>query len=98
MVASQKNNLLWKSYFEGQEKANDLAALHASIDVIAQEEVSRILTNNKIVLLLLVLVAHLFKHMEEVGVLAMNITEYLNWRFKLNKSLLFLKYFHGPLD
>ena len=78
MISSQKNDLLRESHFQGKQEANYLTTLHTSINIIPEEEVPRVLTNNKIVLLRFIFVAHFFEHVEQVCVLAMNVTEYLN--------------------
>ena len=56
MVTSEDHNLSWISHLQGEEEADDLAALLASIHVVAHEEVTGRLADDLIVLLLLVLV------------------------------------------
>jgi len=67
--------------------------LLASVDVIAEEQISEISAQNLILLVLLILVGHFFKHVEQIAVLTMNITEYLDRSFKLKQRLLVLEHF-----
>ena len=64
MIASENDNLIRISDFKSEEEADDFTALFASIDVVTHEEVSGILGDDVITLILFVLIAHFFKHMK----------------------------------
>ena len=84
MVSSQNNYLLGISYFQREEEAYDLTALFSSIYIISQEEVLRVLGNDKTILLLLILVAHLLEHVDQVIILAVNVAKYFYRCLELN--------------
>ena len=64
MIATQHDDLVWEASFKSEKETDDLAALLASIHVVTQEQISKIPVQNLILLVLLILVGHLFKHME----------------------------------
>lgn len=90
------------SHFECKEKADDLTALLASVDVVTHKEVSAVSRNDVILLFSLVFITHFFKHVEQVCVLSMNITKNLNRCLELNtRSFVFkafLCFFNEKLD
>ena len=98
MVSSQNDDLLRVSHLKCKQEADHLTALLASIDVIAHEEVSRILSNYVILLFLLVFVTHLLEHVQKVCILAVNITKYFDWSFKHNEWLLVFETLLDLLD
>lgn len=93
VVAAQDDDLLREADLEREKEANDFATLLASVDIVAQEQVTQIATQNLILLVLLVLVRHLLEHVEEVAVLAVDVAEDLHRRFELQEWLLILEYF-----
>ena len=88
VVASEDDHLLGVPHLECEEQADDFAALLTSVDIVAHEKVTCILGYNVVVLLLLVLIAHFLEHVEEVRVLAVDVTKDLDWGFKLNQGFL----------
>ena len=88
VIATEDDNLVGESTLEREKKADDFAALLASINVVAHEQVLSIWRQDRISMLLLVLIAHFLKHVQKIGVLAVDISKYLNWSFKLDESLL----------
>lgn len=66
VVASEDDHLMREADFEGQEQADDLATLLATVDVVSHEEVPALLRNNIVTLISLVLVTHLLEHVQEI--------------------------------
>mgnify|MGYP000939168349 CR=1 FL=1 len=93
VVATQNDNLRWISYLEREEKADDFTGLLASVYVVAHEQVSGVLGDDVVLLLSLVLVAHLFEHVKQVGVLPMNISEDLHRCLELNQRFFIFETF-----
>ena len=63
LVVSSKNiNLFWEASFQGEEETDYLTALFASIDVVTEEEIFVLTTQNLFLLVLFVLVSHFFEH------------------------------------
>jgi len=98
VVASQDDHLLWEPHFQGQQQTNDLAALLATVDIVSHEQVPSILGNDEVILFCLVLVAHFLEHVDQVRVLAVDVTEDFDWCFKLDEWLLFFETLLGTLD
>ena len=91
MVSSENDYLLRISHFQGEQEADDLATLLTSVDVVSHKQISRILGNNIVLLLRLVLVSHFLEHMKQISVLTVDVTKDLDWRLKLNERLFVLK-------
>lgn len=83
MVASENDDLLGIPNFKSEKKANDFATLLASVDIVPHKEVLGVSANNHILLLLLILVTHLFKHMQQIGVLTVDVPEYFHGSFEI---------------
>lgn len=93
MISSQHDDLIGEAGLECEEKTDDLATLLTSVYVITEEQISKIPAQNLILLVLLILVGHFFKHMKQIAVLAVNITEYLDWGLKLQQRFFIFEYF-----
>lgn len=98
VVASQDDNLVRVFDLQGEKEADDLTALLSSVDIVAHEQVSRRLGDDLVTLLLLVLVCHLLEHVEQIGVLTVDIAENFHWRLELDKSFLVLENLLNFLD
>ena len=64
VVTTKNKNLFREASLQGKEEADYLTALFSSIDVVTQEEVFVLATQNLLLLVLFVLVSHFFEHME----------------------------------
>jgi hypothetical protein len=98
VVASEDDNLSWVSNLECEEKADDLATLFASVDVVTHEQVTGRLADDLIVLLLLVLVRHLLEHVQQIRILAVDVSENFDRGLKLIERLFILEHFLSLLD
>ena len=99
VVATQDDDLSWEAHLQGVQQTNDFAGLLASIYVITHEQVPSLHGDDAITLeLVFVLLLHLLEHVEQVGVLAVDVAEDFYWSLKSDKSLLFLEYSSDPLD
>lgn len=99
VIASQDNDLLGESYLQCEQKANDLARLFSSVDVISHEKVLGVAQrDNPLLLILLILVAHLLEHVQQVSVLTMNIPEYFHWCFESDEGFFILEFLLHFLD
>ena len=88
LVVSSKNNyLIGVPDFERKQQANDLARLLSSIYIVAHEQILCRLVHryNSVLLVLLVLIAHLFEHVQQISVLSVDVSKYLDRCFKLDK-------------
>ena len=63
MITPQDDNLVWVSDLKCEKKTDYLATLLASINIVAHKEITIVLRDNKIPLILLILITHLFEHM-----------------------------------
>lgn len=85
VVASQDDYLPWESDLQSVKKADDLTRLLATVYVIAHEEVAGLHRDDFVALeLVLVLLLHLFEHVQQVGVLPVDVAEDLDRCFKLD--------------
>lgn len=91
MVSSEHDHLLRKPNFEGEQEADDFTALLASINVVAEEQVLEISAENLVLLVLLILVSHLLEHVQQITILAVDVSENLDGRLELKERLLFLE-------
>lgn len=98
VISSEDNHLLGVSDLQCKEKRDDFTTLLATINIITHEQIPGILADNVVVLVNFVFVAHFFEHMKEVVVLAMDVTEYLDWSFERNQCFFFFKHFLYFLD
>jgi len=102
VISTQHNNLAGVSDLQGEEQADDLTALLSSVDVVAHEQVFGLLGDDVVVLVLLVLITHFLEHVEQICVLAVDVSEYFHWSFKLDNWFLifedFLRFFDKELD
>lgn len=98
VVAAQHDYLFWEANLESKKEADDLAALLTSVDVITEEEVTQVSTQNLILLVLLVFICHFFEHVQQVAVLAVYVTEDLHRRLEHQQWLLVLEYFLDLLE
>lgn len=96
MVSSQDDHRFRITHLKGQQQAHHLTTLLAPVNVVTHEKVSCVFGKDVVVLLVFVLVCHFLEHIDEVTVLAMDVTEYLNWCFKLHKWLFVLKTLLSP--
>jgi len=67
MIASQKNHVLGVVYLDSQEKNENLEAVDASIDVIAEEQIVNVRWRTG-----------LLKHVAQIVILTMDISDYDN--------------------
>ena len=74
MVASEQDHILWEVQLDGEEQDADLNAKDASIDVVSQEKVVQAAR-----------FACLGDHVEQVSVLAMDITDDTDGLLDLDK-------------
>lgn len=94
VVASKHDDLSRESYLQSVQKANNLARLFPSIDVVSHEKVSSLEWNDSILVeVIFVLILHLLEHVEQIDELAVDITKDFYRCLKLDQWLLFLKYF-----
>ena len=91
VIATKDYYLFWEAYFQGKKQTDDFATLLTSVDVITEEQITQISTENLILLFRLVLVCHLFKHVKQVTVLSVDVTKDLDRCFKLDEWLLVLE-------
>lgn len=84
MVTSQNHDLGWISDLKGKKEADNLATLLSTVDVISHEQVAGRFRNDLVALLLLIFVTHFFQHVEEVGILPMDISKNLDRSFELD--------------
>jgi len=91
MISSENYYTSRISDFESEEQADDFTALASSVDIVSHEKIFQFLINNEVILFFFILICHFFEHMKQVRVLAMYITKYLYWSFKLDEGLLILK-------
>lgn len=91
MVAAENDDLGGVADLEGKEQANDLAALAASVHVVAHEQIASVLGNDVVLLLGLILVAHFLEHVQQVLILPMNVSKNLDGCLELHQGLFVLK-------
>ena len=98
VVASQDNDRLWVPNFECEQKAYDFTALLASVDVVTHEQVAHVIGDDVVTLVVLVFVIHFLKHVNQIYVLAVQVSEYFNWSFELNERFLVFEAFLSLFD
>ena len=99
MIATQNDYLTRESALKRVQKADDFAALLATIHVVAHEQIARLHGDDTITLeLILVLLLHFLEHVKQVSVLTVNITKDLDGRLELDECLLVLEDFLGTLN
>lgn len=64
VVSTKNDNLFRETSLESKKKADDLATLLSSVYIVAKEEIFMLSTQNLLLLILLVLIGHLFEHMQ----------------------------------
>ena len=93
MVTAQYDHLFWEAHLEREQQTDHLTGLFSSVHVVTQEEVAQVATEDLVLLILLVFVSHFFEHVQQVAVLAVDVTEDLDGCFKLKEWLFIFKYF-----
>lgn len=75
VIASQNYYLSRVSDLESEEETNYFTTLLTSVDVVAHEQVSGVFGNYVVLLFGLVFVSHFFEHVQQVGVLPVDVAE-----------------------
>ena len=73
MISSQKNNILGEVLLDGEQQSAHFDAIDAPIDIVAKEQVVQIAR-----------LTCLADHVEQVSILAMDVTNYTDWLVNLD--------------